>query len=117
MLKLNKTFSLIKKRKDFIEISKSDLKWVCPAFIMQIKKRDDDQNRIGFTVSKKASKRAVDRNRIKRRLRSLAKDNLNENVKSGLDIVFIGRKMTLDIDYEEMIKSIKHCLKRLDLSK
>lgn len=117
MLRLNKKFSIIKKRKDFIEMSKSDLKWVCPSFIMQIKKRDDDQNRIGFTVSKKVSKRAVDRNRVKRRLRALTKEYLDDSIKDGLDIVMVGRRTSMDVSHEDMVGSIKHCLKRLDLRK
>jgi len=83
---------------------------------MQIKKREDSENRIGFTVSKKVSKRAVDRNRIKRRLRALAKESLND-FKDGFDIVFIGRKSTLDIEYSEMLKSVDKCLNRLKLKK
>jgi ribonuclease P protein component len=118
VLKLNKKFSIIKKRKDFIDISKSDLKWVCPAFIMQIKKKEGIvQNRIGFTVSKKVSKKAVVRNRIKRRLRALAKETLKDNVIDGVDFVLIGRKSTLDTEYSDMLKSMKHCLKRLNLEK
>jgi ribonuclease P protein component len=117
VLKLNKKFSIIKKRKDFIDISESDLKWVCPAFIMQIKKRGDDQNRIGFTVSKKVSNKAVVRNRIKRRFRAIAKEYLDESLKNGLDIVLIGRKTSIDMSYDDMVKNIENCIKRLDLKK
>lgn len=117
MLRLNKKFSMIKKRTDFLKISKSDLKWVCPSFIIQIKKRDDDKNRVGFTVSKKVSKRAVDRNRVKRRMRAIAQEYLTEDLQDGLDMVFIGRKSTMNVTRDEMVNSIKHCIKRLELNK
>jgi len=84
---------------------------------MQVRKTDENQNRIGFTVSKKVSKKAVTRNKIKRILRKLAQENLKDNTQKGLDIVLIGRKSTLDTPYEDMVSSLKFSLKKLDLRK
>lgn len=71
--------------------------------------------RMGYTVTKKVSKKAVVRNRIKRRLRALAADIMPLYAVDGHDYVLVGRGETLDKDYLSLQKDLKWCLKRLDL--
>jgi ribonuclease P protein component len=56
---------------------------------------------IGFVISKKISKRAVDRNRIKRLLCEVMKDKLPE----GLKIIILVRKNILEAKIEDIKKS------------
>ena len=51
-------------------------------------------SRFAFIVSTKISKTAVDRNKVKRRLREAVKQNIEKIVK-GYDVVFLAKKMTL----------------------
>lgn len=50
-----------------------------------------DITRIGFLAGLKFSRRAVERNQIKRKLRGIFRDKLRE-IKKGLDIVVMARK-------------------------
>ncbi len=69
--------------------------------------------RYGLTVSKKVSKAATDRNRIKRRLRSAAREVLPQYAPPGHDIVLIGRAGTLTASYTAILKDLRWALKRL----
>ncbi|MGN0013986.1 MAG: ribonuclease P protein component [Candidatus Gastranaerophilaceae bacterium] len=59
--------------------------------------------KIGIIVSKKIHKRAVKRNKIKRRLREIyieaAKKGLPENLQQALSIIFIANAKSLDADF------------------
>ena len=72
-------------RADFLKIQNSGQKWVSQGLILQVMKNDQAHIRVGYTVSKKVHKSAVKRNRIKRRLRSVAADVLSEYGRSGVD--------------------------------
>ena len=63
-----------------------------PGFVLQLRRRDDGDPaiRVGFTVTKKIGG-AVVRNRMKRRLRALAREILPERGLPGADHVLIGR--------------------------
>jgi ribonuclease P protein component len=63
-----------------------------PGFVLLVRPRDDGDSgmRIGFTVSRKVGGSVV-RNRMKRRLRALARELLPQAGVSGADHVLIGR--------------------------
>lgn len=89
-------------------------------FILYLGKQisDETQNlKIGFVVSKKVHKRAVIRNKIKRRLREIfrikLKDKSSEGIKSYRSLIVIAKSTTIDIDYRDMEKSIEDLLKRI----
>lgn len=61
-------------------------------------------SRVAVLVGKKLAKRAVDRNRIRRRLREIARNNLNQ-IPSGLDLLVIARDFGLrEMDFAELTK-------------
>lgn len=106
----------IKSRADFLKIQGSGRKWVSHGLIVQTAPNKDDIRRIGYTVSKKVDKSAVKRNRIKRRLRSVAADVLPQNAQNGHDYILVGRKETLTRPYESLCKDLKWCLSKMGLS-
>lgn len=71
-----------------------------PGFVLLMRPRDDGDAtmRIGFTVTKKIGN-AVVRNRMKRRLRALARDLLPTRGVAGADHVLIGRNGGVERDY------------------
>ena len=71
-----------------------------PGFILQVRARDDGDPtmRIGYTVTKKIGN-AVVRNRMKRRLRALARDLLPTSGVRGADHVLIGRAGGIERDF------------------
>lgn len=109
----------LQKRRDFLCVQSKGKKWVSQSVVLQTIKREGDDMpdslRVGFTVTKRVSKKAVIRNRIKRRLRAAAADILSAHAKAGYDYVLVGRIETLDKPYETLKKDLKWCLKRLEL--
>ena len=94
----------LRKRKEFLRAARG-AKWVTPGLILQCWQRcDDDCSRIGFTVTKRVGN-AVVRNRVKRRLREVVRQD-KAHVQTGYDYVVIGRKSTIERDFNELEKDI-----------
>ena len=76
-------------------------------------RRDDDpQRRVGFTVTKKIGN-AVVRNRMKRRLRALARELLPAGGMPGADHVLIGRSGGIERDFAQLRQELASALERL----
>lgn len=97
----------LRKRSEFLNVSKTGNKWVTPAFIIQIHERaPEGPFRYGITASRKVGG-AVDRNRAKRRLRALIRDILPAIGRPGTDYVFIARQEVLKRDFTVMGQELK----------
>lgn len=105
----------LQKRSDFLYVQGQGKKWVSKGLVLQVAPNPAGEIRIGYTVTKKISKKAVVRNRIKRRLRALAADIMPFYAARGYDYVLVGRRETFDKDYASLQKDLKWCLKRLEL--
>lgn len=111
-----KTLDRLKKRSDFLRVQKAGKKWVSKTVIVQAAPGEtQDARRYGITVTKQVSKRAVDRNRIKRRLRAACADVLPGALKPGIDIVLIGRAETGRCDYADLTRDLAWCLKKMEV--
>lgn len=103
----------LKTRKDFLRVRNHNQKYVQPGMIIQAAPGCPSKTGQGITVTKKVDKRAVVRNRIKRRLRALIADIFPGHAKAGWDYVVIGRKETLTRPYQDLQKDMRRCLKKL----
>lgn len=65
--------------------------------IFYIRKNEFMYNRFGIVTSKKVGN-AVIRNKVKRRIRAIVKNNMNK-IATGNDIVIISRKNTANADF------------------
>jgi ribonuclease P protein component len=100
----------IRLKKEFAEIKKEGRILFSPLFGFLVDKKSDDLKKFGVVVSKKISKKAVDRNRIRRILSEVVKDNLN-NFEKGIRVVFLTKQAILGKGYKEVEKEIKKFLK------
>lgn len=112
-----KTLKVLKNRSDFLTIAKSGKKWVAQSLILQAMPNDLDEIRVGYTVSKKTDSSAVKRNRIKRRLRNVAKDVLPLEAAHSHDFVIIGRPGAALRPYESLQQDLRWCLGKLNLGR
>lgn len=66
--------------------------------------------KVGFVVGKKIHKRAVKRNKIKRRLREIYTEFFRagqaDNLQDALSLVFIVKKDILELNYQQMKQAV-----------
>lgn len=110
-----KKIARLKKRADFLRVQKAGKKWVSKGMVVELAGNQVSAVRYGLTVSKRVSKSAVIRNRVKRRLRAVAMEVLPAYAPQNLDIVLIGRAETESRDYEDLKNDLIWCLKKMDI--
>lgn len=92
----------IKKRKDFLRATHNGRKYVMPGLLLQVVPNGvPNVMRSGFTTTKKLGC-AVIRNRIRRRLREVARLVLPTQGVLGFDFVLIGRSAGLNRPFEKL---------------
>lgn len=75
-----------------------------------------DKTRIGFVVSKKISKLAVVRNKVKRRMRDIVRLKRNE-LKEGLSIVVVSLPSITKMTYKEIKEDLENLLNKGEIIK
>jgi ribonuclease P protein component len=83
------------------------------AFVLQVRKRSEKGPvRVGFTVSRKVGT-AVERNRVRRRLKEIVRLSAATGLPAGNDYVLIGRRAALSLPFEQIAKDFKRAIARL----
>ena len=101
----------LRQRADFLAAA-AGVRVAVPAFVVQARDRSDvGPARVGFTVSKKVGT-AVERNRVRRRLRDLVART--PFMRPHCDYVLVGRRAALERGFDTMLDDLKSALKRLD---
>ena len=87
-----------------------------PGFVLQVAPAPVDLGtpsvRVGFTVSRKVGN-AVVRNRVRRRLREVARQVIPAQARPDLDYVLVGRQAALKRDFATLRQELVEALKRL----
>lgn len=71
-------------------------------------------NRFAFVVSLKISKKAVERNKIKRRMREIIQEEISQ-IKPGFDFLIIAKPGIINKNYKEIQDEIRSLFKKAKL--
>lgn len=105
----------LKKRKDFVRVAQKGLKMITSTVILQATQNlcaDDTNVYVGYTTTKKIGKAHI-RNRTRRRLRAVVRENFGKHALPGYTYVLIGRYNTAECLYRQLAKDLKFGLKKL----
>src|SRR6185503_15454295 len=109
----------LKRRSDF-RAAAEGVRASGRGFVLQARQRaEDDAIRVGFTVSRQVGN-AVERNRVRRRLREVVRLTTAAagaaRLRSGCDYVLIGRRAALAAPFGEMMQELDRALVRVHAS-
>ena len=101
----------LRQRADFLAAA-AGVKAPASTFVLQMRRREDGPMRVGFTVSKRVGG-AVERNRIRRRLREVVRLMPPARMQPGHDYVLIGRRAALDAPFDRIKDEFDRALRRV----
>ena len=97
------------KKKDFERIFKQGRGFKENALFLKIVEKEAGPTKVGIIVSKKVSKKAVERNKVKRRIREIVR---KIEFKQGFDIIIITHPSAKDLSFEEIKEQIINLFKK-----
>ncbi len=100
----------LKKKKDFERVSMQGGVERSGFLVLRFVRNNEDKTRVGFVCSKKISKKAVVRNKIRRRMKQAVRKQ-HVFLKKGYDIVFFARPAITNKDFWDIEKDIGQILK------
>jgi ribonuclease P protein component len=109
----------LKRRAEFLRIRKG-ARWATPAFVLEAKERSDGGRegaaphpRFGFTITRQVGK-AVDRNRIRRRLKAAVRNVQRDHARADFDYVLIARRSALEQAFGALVAELATALDRVN---
>ncbi|MBQ8298491.1 MAG: ribonuclease P protein component [Clostridia bacterium] len=108
---------VLKENSDFQSVLKSGRWYNSDVLTMYVCKKEQEVNRIGVAVGKKAGKSVI-RNHLKRLIREAYRVN-EMNITSGYDIVIVWKSSAKveSVDFYIVEKSLLKCLNKANLMK
>ncbi|HQS10157.1 MAG TPA: ribonuclease P protein component [Xanthobacteraceae bacterium] len=100
------------KRRDFLAAAKAERAGVAGFLLQGRDRKDQGEARIGLTVTKKVGN-AVVRNRIRRRLREVARQVLPAKARPGFDYVMVARPHALHAPFPDLVRDLERAVSRL----
>src|SRR5262245_21529534 len=102
----------LRRRAEFLAVA-AGMRIPAPTFVLQARRRDDEgPARVGFTVSRKVGT-AVERNRVRRRLREAVRRSASRQMLAGHDYVIVGRRSALACDFTRLTGDLEQTLARI----
>lgn len=100
----------IKKRRCFLRATHNGKKFIAKTMILQTVAQTKTQGmRLGFTVTKKVG-HAVVRNRVRRRLKEVARFILPVDGLNGFDYVIVARKEAVEASFDVLKRDLAYLL-------
>ena len=111
------SFSVLKKRRDFVKLTKHGVSVATSSLVLQAAPRDLNETtshpRIGYTTTKKIGK-AHTRNRCRRRLRAAAALFFDKYALPNFDYVLIARHTTAEVDFSVICRDLQYALQKIN---
>ena len=104
----------LKKKSDFDAVLRGKKRFGAKALYLKTGPNHADSSRIGFMLSKKVSKSAAARNRIRRIIREEVRGRISE-MRQGGDIVFVGLPGLEKLSAEEIRNMVLKLLKEASI--
>ncbi len=102
------------KNKDFARVAKEGKAAYAKELALKWIENNLDYSRFGIIVSLKVDKKAVIRNKIKRRIRVILKENLEE-IKKGFDFLILTRPEIKKLNYQQIKEELFNLLRKKHL--
>ncbi len=104
----------LSKENEFKRVFKAGDVFGNRVFVFYFLKNNKKENRLGIIVSKKVSKKAVVRNKVKRRIKEAYRHN-EDSFTKGYDIILIAKGSIKDVPFSSLEKSLKHLFYKKNL--
>lgn len=104
----------LNKNKEFDQVFKHGSSAYSPSLGVKVVANKLENPRFAILVSKKVSKKAVDRNKIKRQIRDILRSDYAQKVKN-CDVVVICLPSILNKDFEAIKEDLKFAFSKLKL--
>jgi ribonuclease P protein component len=116
--KAKERLATLKRRSDFLRLRKG-ARWSTPGFVLEAMQRSgengmagEEQPRYGFTVTKQIGG-AVERNRIRRRLKAAVRSAQMAHARPDFDYVLIARPPALHLPYIALVRDLEKAFDRV----
>jgi len=103
----------LRRSGDFQHVRQSGQFYASPLMVLAFLRNELDYSRFGFAVSKRLGK-AVQRNKIKRRLREATRLRMGQ-IKPSFDLVLIARQPINQASYAKIEQTLEYLLTKSDL--
>ncbi|MBT3690143.1 ribonuclease P protein component [bacterium] len=104
----------ITKEKDFKEIARKGRIASSQEITLKVLKSDIEDNRFGIVISKKVSKKAIERNKLKRQIKEIIKLEL-KSLKNGHSILILVSPRMIGKEYNEIKEILLKLFKKANL--
>ena len=106
----------LKKKKDFERVFKKGKLLAKDFLILRVAKNNLKITRVGLVVSQKVSKKAVLRNKVKRKIREAVRNNIKK-INLGYDLIFFTKKGIERKSFLEIKKTVESLFAQAKLFK
>jgi ribonuclease P protein component len=102
----------LRQRADFLAAAKG-ARAPATGFVLQARQRGDEgPPRFGFTASRKIGT-AVERNRVRRRLRDVVRRTDADDMAAGHDYVLVARRDAINLPFDRLMEEFRGAMRRL----